>query len=134
MTLRQTANSILETLRNSTIIGVEPQSIQFGRHGEMPALSPFIWIYCEPLPKPFGRSNIEKIRRAKFTIFAGAASSDQFDSQMMALEIAENCIIALLDNYQILVENITYSYDQTYADLSVAFVEFEVDYEIEGLQ
>ncbi len=134
MSLRELISAFLEVLRNSaTTIGVPATNINYGSFGIMPAEAPFVWVYAEPIPQPFGYSGIEDLRRAKITAFCGASSDDQFNSQMLALEIAEKSLVALLAEYPALLENAQYGYDQTYADIAVAYIEFEVSYIINGV-
>ena len=134
MTLKETISAILNLLHNAAdSLGTPASNINYGCFGRMPTETPFIWIYAEPIPKPFGYSGIEDLRRAKITAFCGASSDDQFNSQMLALEIAEKSLVALLAEYPALLENAQYGYDQTYADIAVAYIEFEVSYIINGV-
>lgn len=135
MTLRELISVILEVLRNSaTTIGVPATNINYGSFGIMPAEAPFIWVYAEPVPQPIAYSGIEDLRRVKFTAFCGASSENQLSSQLLALEYAEKSLISLLTEFPTLIEKAQYGYDQTYADMAVAYLEFESVYLITGAE
>ena len=126
MGIRETGTQIRDCLKNnSQAIGCRENLIRFGKG--IPTEAPFVEIYPRPVPG----SDLPRHQICEFYILAGIAGGEE--SVFDALEMAERCMVALINSRQFDFKSIQYGYDQEYDDISVAYVVLECQYSIDSL-
>lgn len=128
MSFREVADSILSLLRTeANILGLPATNIEYGKFGIMPAASPFIWIYLEPLENE-DLVSAKYIRRGKTTIFCGVSRQSQYEAILDAIELSERVWRLLFERISYVMENVHIGFDHVYADYAVSYIEFEFEY------
>lgn len=126
-----------------------PQTdIQIGKYGELPSITPAVWIYIEPYRNLLNSINSGAIfKQAKLTIFAIAnASVDKYGAMLSSVELIELVEQYLFsddfmdylndhpNNYNNIYAPIRYAEDQPlnfdniYSDFAVAYLEIIIPY------
>lgn len=123
-------------------------NIEAGKYGEMPSITPMIWIYIEPYRNMLTNINtVPIVKNAKVTLFAIAdASTDKYKAMINSVELIEEVESVLFDsefenyfnnhitNINQLYTSIRYAeeqslnFDNIYSDYAVAYLEVLVPY------
>jgi hypothetical protein len=120
-----------------------------GKRGELPSLTPCVWIYVEPhRQKQANYKNYPVLRRAKVTFFAcEGAAVNKTDAANKSIDLAEkveqlifsedffNYINAHKDNINTGLTEVTYTdsdqplnFDDIYSDIAVSYLETWINY------
>ena len=123
-------------------------NIDAGKYGEMPSITPIIWIYIEPSRNMLTNVNtVPIVKQAKVTLFGIAdASVDKYNAMINSVELIEEAEKFLFENefedyinnhsanVNQLYSSIKYaeeqalSFDNIYSDYAVAYLEILVPY------
>ena len=127
MTLRETGLLIRESLRaRHVLLGCTEECIEFGKPS-IPSEAPFVWIY----PQPISQNNIiTDLCQSEFLIYCGVIATETGEAMFDALEFAEKCLLAILDDDPATFQSANYAFDMTYGDIAVAYVSLTCDYSI----
>lgn len=119
-----------------------------GKYGELPSITPAIWVYIEPYRNALTNYNsIPIVKQAKVTLFAIAdASVDKYNAMIKSVELIEEVEQYLIseefenylnnhnDNVNNLLTNVEYAseqalnFDNIYSDYAVAYLELLINY------
>ncbi|MBL7997586.1 MAG: hypothetical protein JNL32_02995 [Candidatus Kapabacteria bacterium] len=140
-TLKDVAQLALDILKdNAASIGVPADNIYWGKHGEMPTLTPFLMVYAEPLGGDATQTSLLANPVANIMIFAGAGIDDtataninaDFDAVFTAIAYAERACRLLISEDDFRVHTPP-QFDNNYGGYYVSYCELTISYEFNAL-
>ncbi|GMU99366.1 MAG: hypothetical protein AMXMBFR51_21010 [Ignavibacteriota bacterium] len=140
--------NIASVVKEYLKIKIPQADIQIGKYGELPSITPAVWIYIEPYRNLLNSINSGAIfKQAKLLIFAIAdASIDKYGAMLSSVDLIELVEQHLFsddfmeylndhpDNYNQIYSSIRYAEDQPlnfdniYSDFAVAYLEIIIPY------